>query len=84
MAEAPPGAALDAVLVASEPVPEDAQQVAGIDWPSLPPESRSAVADFVLKMSQQGFQSTAIGDAIQTINEMVSVNSEAYIAQFDG
>lgn len=68
---APPTKATDAVLVPSDPVPDDARQVSGIDWNSFATEKRSAVSDFVQSLSGQGFQSSAIGDAIRIINEMV-------------
>lgn len=68
---APPSKATDAVLLSSEPVPEDAQQVRGIDWTALPTESRSIIADFVLNLAGQGFQSSSIGDAIRIVNDMV-------------
>lgn len=68
---APPSKATDAVLVQSEPVAADAEEVRGIDWTALPVESRSVIANFVLNLSQQGFQSSSIGDAIRIINDMV-------------
>ena len=68
---APPAKATDAVLVQSEPLPADSEEVRGIDWAALPVESRSVIANFVLNLSQQGFQSSAIGDAIRIINKMV-------------
>ena len=68
---APPSQAKDAVLLQSEPVSEDAQQVKGINWAALPPEHRSIIADFVGDLGQQGFQSSSIADAVQIINEMV-------------
>ena len=71
MDSAPPSKATDAVLVPSEPIPEDAPQVKGIDWTSLPPEQRTVIANFVNGMTSQGFQSSSIGDAIQIINDMV-------------
>lgn len=75
---APPSKATDAVLVSSDPVPEDAQQVHGIDWAALPTKSRSIIADFVLNLSAQGFQSSAIGSAIRIINDMVCYASNAW------
>lgn len=39
MDSAPPAKATDAVLVASEPVPDGVQEVKGIDWAALPPHS---------------------------------------------
>lgn len=68
---APPAKATDAVLVQSEPVSEDAREVKGIDWTALPTEARSIISDFVLNLSEQGFQSSSIGDAIRIINDMV-------------
>lgn len=70
---APPSKATDAVLVSSEPISEDAKEVRGIDWAALPAQSRSIIADFVLNLSDQGFQSSSIGDAIRIINDMVCV-----------
>lgn len=71
MAAEPPSKATDAVLVASDPVPDDAREVSGIDWSALPSESRAIISNFVLNLSGQGFQSSAIGDAIRIINDMV-------------
>jgi deoxyhypusine synthase len=68
---APPSRATDAVLVRSDPVPDDAAQVGGIDWTALPAEQRTIIADFVGNLSKQGFQSSSIGDAIDIINDMV-------------
>lgn len=68
---APPSKATDAVLVPSDPVPEDARQVQGIEWGALPAEHRSIIADFIQNLSGQGFQSSSIGDAINIINDMV-------------
>lgn len=68
---APPAKATDAVLVQSEPLPADSEEVRGIDWAALPVESRSVISNFVLNLSQQGFQSSSIGDAIRIINDMV-------------
>lgn len=71
MDSVPPSRATDAVLVASDPLPDDARQVRGIDWTSLPAASRSVIADFVINLSNQGFQSSSIGAAIRIINDMV-------------
>ncbi|KIW15464.1 deoxyhypusine synthase [Exophiala spinifera] len=70
MGSAPPEKATDAVLVASEPIPEGVQQVKGIDWASLPPEQRTVISNFVDQLTGQGFQSSSIGDAIRIINDM--------------
>jgi hypothetical protein len=71
MGSAPPTQATDAVLVASEAIPDDAQQVQGIDWAALPDEQRLIISDFVHQLTGQGFQSSSIGDAIRIINDMV-------------
>lgn len=68
---APPSKATDAVLVPSEPVPDNATEVKGIDWAALPPDQRHVIADFVNSITSQGFQSSSIGDAINIINDMV-------------
>lgn len=67
----PPSKATDAVLVHSAPIPNDAREVKGIDWAALPTETRSIISSFVLGLSEQGFQSSSIGDAIRIINNMV-------------
>lgn len=74
---APPAKATDAVLVSSDPVSKDAREVKGIDWAALPTESRSIIADFVLNLSGQGFQSSSIGDAVRIINDMVCYAMES-------
>lgn len=71
MDAAPPAKATDAVLVASDPVPEGVQQVRGIDWLALPAEQRTIISAFVDHLVGQGFQSSSIGDAIRIINDMV-------------
>ena len=71
MGSAPPDKATDAVLVHSDPVPDDARQVKGIDWNALPAEQRCIIADFVDGLTSQGFQSSSVGDAIRIINDMV-------------
>ncbi|OAP59537.1 deoxyhypusine synthase [Fonsecaea erecta] len=72
MGSAPPAKATDAVLVASDPVPDGARQVKGIDWLSLPDEQRTIISNFVDQLTGQGFQSSSIGDAIRIINDMRS------------
>lgn len=68
---APPSKATDAVLVASDPVPDDARQVQGIDWAAMTPDHRNVIANFVNNLSGQGFQSSSIGDAVRIVNDMV-------------
>ncbi|KIV88467.1 deoxyhypusine synthase [Exophiala mesophila] len=66
----PPAKATDAVLVASDPVPEGVKQVSGIDWNSLPQDQRGIISDFVQQLVGQGFQSSSLGEAIRIINDM--------------
>lgn len=71
MGSVPPTKATDAVLVASEPLPENVQQVEGIEWAALPDTQRIIISNFVHQLTGQGFQSSSIGDAIRIINDMV-------------
>lgn len=71
MGSAPPAKATDAVLVASDPVPDGVQQVKGVDWAALSDSHRLIISNFVDQLAGQGFQSSAIGDAIRIINDMV-------------
>lgn len=73
MDSGPPAKATDAVLVASDPVPDGVKQVSGIDWESLPQEQRGIISEFVQQLVGQGFQSSSLGDAIRIINDMVRV-----------
>lgn len=75
MGSAPPTKATEAVLVASEPVPQGVQQVKGIDWSSFPAEQRTIISNFVNQLAGQGFQSSSIGDAIRIINDMVGLST---------
>jgi deoxyhypusine synthase len=74
--KAPPSKATDAVLVASDPVPDDAKQVQGIDWAALPSDQRAIIANFVGSLTGQGFQSSSVGDAIRIINDMVRLSRQ--------
>ena len=69
-----PAKATDAVLVASDPVPEDAQPVHGIEFDRYKDADVSA-AELVANMSSMGFQASSIGDAVEIINRMVRWNS---------
>jgi len=66
-----PSAATDAVLKPSEPVPEGAKQVQGIDFNQY---ARRAITveELVGGMANMGFQATSVGEAVRIINEMVS------------
>lgn len=66
-----PTGATDAVLKPSEPVPEGAQEVQGIDFNQY--ASRSiTVEELVGGYANMGFQATSVGEAVRIINDMVS------------
>ncbi|KAL2787962.1 Deoxyhypusine synthase [Aspergillus keveii] len=66
---APPASVTDAVLVASEPVPEGTHKVSGVDFEIY--QGRDiTVAEMVDNMKYMGFQSSAVADAARIINEM--------------
>jgi len=67
-----PSAATDAVLKPSEPVPEGATEVQGIDFDAFAQRSIT-VEELVDGFARMGFQATAIGEAVRIINAMVSV-----------
>ena len=66
----PPSKAIDAVLLASDPVPEGMREVRGIDF-NAHDGSNITVAALVDGMSSMGFQASAIGNAVKIINQMV-------------
>ncbi|KAE8383795.1 Deoxyhypusine synthase [Aspergillus bertholletiae] len=66
---APPTSATNAVLVASEPVPEGTQQVQGVDFERF--QGRDiTVAEMVDNMRYMGFQGTAVAEATRIMNDM--------------
>jgi hypothetical protein len=66
-----PTGATDAVLKPSEPVPEGAQEVQGIDFNQY--ASRSiTVEELMSGYATMGFQATSVGEAVRIINDMVS------------
>ncbi|PYI07772.1 deoxyhypusine synthase [Aspergillus sclerotiicarbonarius CBS 121057] len=66
---APPSAVTDAVLVASEPVPEGTQQVSGVDFDRF--QGRDiTVAEMVDNMKYMGFQGSAVAEAARIVNDM--------------
>ncbi|KAK1139481.1 Deoxyhypusine synthase [Aspergillus melleus] len=66
---APPSAATDAVLMASEPVPEGTQQVQGVDFEKFKGRDIT-VAEMVDNMKYMGFQGSAVAEATGIINDM--------------
>lgn len=67
---APPSGAHDAVLVKSEDMPKDAQQVEELDFNKI--KGPITAEDLFVGMRHMGFQASAMGEAIRIINEMVS------------
>ncbi|KAL9107439.1 MAG: hypothetical protein Q9227_007636 [Pyrenula ochraceoflavens] len=61
--------AKDAVLVASDPVPEGARQIKGLDFDEHQ-ALEMTVSDLVEGMTDMGFQASAVGDAVKIINHM--------------
>ncbi|KAL2265762.1 hypothetical protein VTJ83DRAFT_6862 [Remersonia thermophila] len=69
MANAPPSAATEAVLVKSVDMPDDAQKVEELDFNKF--KGRPITADDLLQgMKHMGFQASAMCEAIRIINEM--------------
>lgn len=65
-----------AVLVESEPMPEDAIKIAGIDFNSMQTKSRErgygiTVDEIMSSMCTTGFQASSLGKAIDVIEQMV-------------
>ncbi|OJJ56561.1 hypothetical protein ASPSYDRAFT_91821 [Aspergillus sydowii CBS 593.65] len=69
LTNAPPSSAKDAVLVASDPVPEGTHKVSGVDFERFKGRDIT-VAELVDNMKYTGFQSSAVADAARIINEM--------------
>lgn len=69
-ARAPPSSVTDAVLVASQPVPEGSHQVHGVDFDRF--QGRDiTVAELVDHLTHTGFQGSAVAEAARIVNEMV-------------
>lgn len=69
----PPSDVAAAVLKPSDPVPEDAKRVQGIDFNDYAQRSIT-VEELVGGMANMGFQATSVGEAVRIINDMVSNN----------
>ena len=67
---AAPSGVTDAVLKASDPVPQDATPVVGLDFDKHD-ERDITVAEMVASMTNMGFQATSVGQAASVINGMV-------------
>lgn len=68
---AAPSGATDAVLKASDPVPEDAVPVVGLDFDAHRERDITA-AEMVANMTSMGFQASSVGQAAKIIDGMVS------------
>ena len=77
---AAPSQATQAVLVASEPVPEGIAKVQGIDFDKCADHDMT-VKEMVEGMASTGFQSTAISEAARIIKEMVGFLSSSHHPQ---
>lgn len=67
----PPPNATDAVLKPSEPMPDGARQVQGIDFDDYAGRAMT-VDELVGGYANMGFQATAVGEAVRIVNDMVS------------
>jgi len=70
MAEQPPSAATDAVLVQSVEMPEGAQKVEELDFNKF--KGRAITVDDLYEgMKNMGFQASSMCEAVRIINDMV-------------
>ena len=65
-----PSHATNAVLKPSDPVPNGAQEVKGIEFDEFQ-DRNITVRELVAGMATMGFQASAVSDAVQIINDMV-------------
>jgi deoxyhypusine synthase len=65
-----PSGATDAVLKPSDPVPEGAMPVKGLDFNDFK-DRNITVAELVENMAQMGFQASSIGQAAKIVDGMV-------------
>ncbi len=69
----PPTGAHDAVLVKSDEMPADAQQVEELDFNKI--KGPITAEDLFLGTRHMGFQASSVGEAIRIINDMVSCSN---------
>lgn len=65
-----PSGATDAVLKPSDPIPEDAIPVKGLDFDAFA-DRNVTVAELVENLANVGFQASSIGQAVDIVNGMV-------------
>lgn len=69
-----PSSATDAVLLASEPVPEGTHEVRGVDFHRFQGRDITA-AELVDNMMHAGFQGSGVAEASRIMNDMVSTKA---------
>lgn len=67
-----PSGATGAVLKSSDPVPESAVPVKGLDFDAFA-DRNITVAELVENLASVGFQATSIGQAVDIVNGMVRI-----------
>ncbi|KAI9792266.1 MAG: Deoxyhypusine synthase [Peltula sp. TS41687] len=67
-----PSVATAAVLKPSQPMPDGAQKIEGIDFSHYAADQEITVSELVAAMSRTGFQASAVGEAVRIINGMLS------------
>lgn len=72
VAAAAPTGATDAVLKPSDPVPDTAVPVAGLDFDDFRGRNATA-AEIVAAMSRMGFQASSLAQAVEIVDGMVGV-----------
>ena len=70
LASEPQSTTQAAVLRPSDPVPEDAQAVHGIDFDNYK-HAPITVEEMVAGLSNMGFQASAVADAVRVVDDMV-------------
>lgn len=72
MSSTVPASASAAVLVQSEPLPDDAVSVQGPDF-----DQPLDLAQFLRSYERIGFQATSLGRAIEIVNKMVCITARS-------
>lgn len=79
-----PSTATDAVLKPSDPVPDGARQVKGIEFDDYARSGRSiTVQELVAGMETMGFQATSVGQAVRVIDSMVRSSQQRFFFSLD-
>lgn len=75
-----PSGATDAVLKPSDPIPEGAVPVKGLDFDAFA-DRNVTVAELVENLAKVGFQASSIGQAVDIVNGMVGLFSSLCICR---